>query len=279
MLMKAILICPGERAEVPFLALNGSLAAVPALGQAVVDYWMSHLACSGFKEVLLLAGHSADEVKSVVGNGSKWGMPTSINFEALELTAEQATAKYEALAFVMDCFPGHAERPLFSSYANWFAALEAWMPHAKTPDRVGVHEINSGIWVGRQAHVSSEATLRAPCWLGDHVYVGPDAVIGPHAIVESRAFLEPGAQVENSVIGPDTFVGRYVQIKDSLVWGSSLVDWRTGMESTVSDAFLLCSLHRPPPREPRPRLVNRLSEFLKSWKDDESLANDPMLIK
>jgi len=277
--MKAVLISPGERPEVPFLALNGALAAVPALGFSIVEYWMSHLACCGIKQVVISASKSPDEIGAIVGNGSRWGMAVEVCAETRELTAEQALEKYAAPASVMDCFPGLPERLLFQSYAHWFNALGAWMPHAKTPDRVGVNEVSPGVWVGRHAHIARDAILRGPCWLGDHVFVGPRAVVGPHAILENRAFLEPDAQVERSIIGPDTFVGRYVQIRDSLAWGSALVDLLQGQQTTVADAFVLCSLHRPPPRLRTPRLMDRLAEILKRWKDDEALASSAVIIK
>jgi len=277
--MKAILVCPADRTGIPFLAVNGCLATVPALGQAVVEYWMSHLACAGVKQVAVVASNKSDEVRSLVGNGSRWGMTAEVHAEARELTLEQAAEKYEGSASLMDSFPGLPEHPLFSSYAQWFAGLEKWMPRAKTPDRVGVREMSPGIWVGRHGHISSEATLHAPCWLGDNIYVGPGAVVGPHAIVENRAFLEPDSQVESSVIGPDTFVGRYVRIKDSLVAGNALVDWKTGVQTIISDAFVLCSLHRPHPQARSFRLVDRISELLRHWKDDDAIAEDPLLIK
>ena len=53
--MKSVLICPSDHLNVRLLAVDTPLAAVPALGQAVVEYWMSHLACSGVKQVLVLA--------------------------------------------------------------------------------------------------------------------------------------------------------------------------------------------------------------------------------
>src|SRR5580658_8629205 len=106
MLMKTVLICPGERPEVPLLSVEAPLALAPALGLSVVEYWMSHLACAGVKEVVLLANDRPDEVRKVVGDGSRWGIAAEVTDEALELSPEQAAEKYGATASLMDHFPG-----------------------------------------------------------------------------------------------------------------------------------------------------------------------------
>jgi hypothetical protein len=278
MLMKTILICPADSTEVPLLASEVPLTLSPAFGQSLLEYWMSSMACQGVKQVVVLASDRPEEVQRIVGNGARWGVTTEVMAEARELTPEQAAEKYGAPAHLMDHFPGLPEQPLFTSYEQWFKALETWMPRARTPDRVGAREVSPGIWVGLHGHISREARLCAPCWLGDHVYVGAGAVVGPSAILENGAFIEPKAEIKNSVIGPGTFVGQYVQITHSLAWGDKLVNLQTGLENVVSDAFLLCSLH---PRRPSPKplpLLERVSECLARWKEEAPLPAEPVLI-
>jgi NDP-sugar pyrophosphorylase family protein len=279
MLMKTILICPAERPEVPLLSLETPLAVAPALGHSVVEYWMSHLACSGIQQVVLLAHDRPDEVRKAVGNGSRWGIAVEVMAESRELTPEQAAEKYGAAASVMDHFPGLPDHPLFAGYELWFRALETWMPRARTPERVGVRELRPGIWAGLHGHISREARLCAPCWLGDHVYVGPGAIIGPGAIVENGALIEPKAEITGSVIGPATFVGQYVQINHSLVWGDTLVNWQTGDASKVSDAFLVCSLHARRPRANPVPLLERVADWLNHWREGSPLEPQPVLLK
>jgi NDP-sugar pyrophosphorylase family protein len=277
--MKSVLICPAERPEVPLLAGEAPLALAPALGHAVVEYWMSHLACAGVKQVILLAHEKPDEVRNVVGHGSRWGVAAEVIAEPTELTPEQAAEKYGAEASLMDHLPGLPDHPLFASYEYWFRALEAWIPRARTPDRVGARELRPGIWAGLRGHISRDANLCAPCWLGDHVYVGPGAFVGPGAVLENGAFVEPNAEIRSSVIGPDTFVGQFVNIENSLVWGGEVVNWHTGLESKVSDDFLLCSL-RPRRAGPKPvPLLDRVSEWLARWKEEQPLEPQPVLVK
>ena len=171
------------------------------LGQGLLEYWLTFLACARVKDVLVLAQDRIDQVEALVGAGVRWGLNVEVAATSRELTAEEALAKYgpEWTANVLDHFPELPDNPLFTSYRDWFAALQAWMPRARTPDRAGVREVQPGVWIGLHGNVSQQAELRAPCWLGDHVYVGPGAVIGPGSILESGAFVEPDAEVGESL--------------------------------------------------------------------------------
>jgi len=59
---------------------------------------------------------------------------------------------------------------------SWRSRVDACRSHV---DRVGFNEARPGIWVGCRSHVQAQAQLKAPCWIGQHVFVGPGALIGP----------------------------------------------------------------------------------------------------
>ena len=254
MLMSRLLICPSERNAVPFLSLQMPLATLPLLGQSLLEYWLSALAIEGVSQVTLLAHDRPEDVLEVVGAGERWGLQAVVLAESRELTPAEALIKYapqvegsaanQAIT-VLDHFPGVPDCPLFSSYQSWFAALSRWMPSALTADRVGVNETRPGVWSGCHAHISSQARLRPPCWIGRHAFVGAGAVLGPEAVIEDGSFVEPGAEVAQSWIGPDTFVGQFARIQGSLAWASTLVNWQTGSTAQLADPFLLCALRQP----------------------------------
>jgi len=278
--MKAILICPGARSEVGLLSEAVPLSNVPALGRSLLEYWLVHLACSGVKQVLVLANDRSEQVQALVGKGERWGLTIQVVPESRELTAAQALLKYQddienatggnALV-TMDHFPGLPEYPLFKSYADWFAGLQAWMPRAQTPDRVGVRQLAPGVWAGLHSHISPGAQLHAPCWVGENVFVGAKAVLGAGTIVEDGSFIEPAAELGHSYVGPDTFVGRYAEIKDSLAWGNTLINWKTGSLARVPDPFLLCALRASRARRSNGWLA-RLAELYARNKEDAHLV-------
>ena len=251
MLMKALLICPGRKPELSLLSRELPLAAVPMLGQSLVEYWLSDLAQGGVKEVVILASDRPEQMTTVCGTGTRWGLKVEILAEPRELTPAEALLKYapqlncvppnRCLA-VLDHFPGCAQHPLFISYAAWFKAVRSWLPKAKTLERVGIQEMQPGVFVGQQARISPEAELHPPCWIGKNVIIGERAIIGPRSIVEDGAVVDVDSEVRSSYIGQDTYVGRYAEIRDAIACGNMLLDWNTGVSLEITDGFILSSL-------------------------------------
>src|ERR1043166_6455443 len=251
--MKALLICPDRRDAVPALAETAPLANVSILGKKLIEHWLEHLFCLGAKEILVLAADRPEQAREFVGRGQRWGLRVEVWPETRELTAAEALAKYgddagwlaaPHDAIVMDHLPGLPAHRLFTSYADWFAALQAATRRSATPDRIGVREIKPGVWAGRRTRLSPKAELRAPCWLGEDVLVGDGAVVGPNAVLENKVCIERSAQISDSVVGPETFVGEFTEVRRSIACGSTLVNWQLDSTIHVSDAFLLCSLGR-----------------------------------
>jgi NDP-sugar pyrophosphorylase family protein len=267
--MKMLLICPSNRASVPLLAESSPLAAAPLLGQSLLEYWLAHMAYSGVKEALVLADDRPAYIRSIAGTGTRWGLSVRVIEESRELTPAQALLKYDKDLgtdfprdgiIVLDHFPNLPEKPLFADYATHFKSLLSWMSGARTPDRVGVKELKPDIYTDLRAHVSPDAKLQAPCWLGKNVYVGAGARVGPMSIVEDGSFIESGATVTHSLVGADTFVGKFAELSESFAQGETLVNLRTGSVTKVPDNFLLSAL-RQPRRPQSARLIDRLAEL------------------
>lgn len=245
--MKALLICPAERAPVSVLAESGPLATAPLLGQCLLEYWIEALAARGVKEFLVLASDRPNAVRAAAGDGAKWGVTVEVLPQSRELSPEEARRKFvregESVELVLlDHLPGQPGKKLFSSYAAWFDAVLSWMSRAVTPTRIGMREIHPGVWVGLHASISATAQLHPPCWIGEHAIVGPGAVVGPGAILDDRVVVERGARIVQSIVGPETFVGEMSLVLHSLAQGSTLLNWQNDSCLRVPDAFLLCSL-------------------------------------
>ena len=251
--MKTLLICPSNRPNVSVLGNTTPLVLTPALGQTLVEYWLSHLACSGVKQIQLLSNDRTEFLRELVGDGARWGMAIEVTDESRELSPAEALVKYDLQAgatngnniTVLDHFPGLTEHSLFRSYEDWFAGVRSWMPHACMPDRIGVRQLQPNVWAGLNTHISPAARIEGPCWLGKNVFIGPRVLLGPETVVEDGSLIESDAEIVGSYIGPDTLVGKCVEIKDSLTSGSTLVNWKTGSVTEVVDAFILCALRTP----------------------------------
>jgi NDP-sugar pyrophosphorylase family protein len=284
--MKTLLICPSARPTVRLLAETLPLAQVPVFGQGLVEYWLTHLACTGVKRVHLLVHDRPECLHALVGDGARWGLTVEISHEARELTPAEALLKYEQERnpapvqngiTMLDHFPGSPQHPLFNSYAGWFAAVRAWMPNALMPDRLGFRELCAGVWVGLHSKISPTARLTAPCWIGRNVFIGARAVIGPGAVIEDGSFIESDAELVGGYVGPDTLVGQCTALRNSLAWGGTLINWQTGSAVAVRDAFILSAL-RKPARAKKGGWLERMAEICSDDKEESEAFLKDLLV-
>ena len=277
--MKSILICPNQANGIPVLADTKPSATLPLLGESFLCYWLEYLASRKVTEVRLITSDDVDAIQRVLGNGSRWGVNLEIFHEVRELSAAEARKRYRPSyendwlpedVIEADHLPGLAEHKIFGGYADWFKGLSLWLPFVCQSARIGLREIRPGVWAGRRTRIGSNVEFHAPCWIGDNVRIGKKAVIGPFALLEERVVVDHAAEVANSWVGPDTFIGALTRVADSLGWGSLLINWRTGSYISVPDSFLMSSLvpeqrgdFRTPNREKRTAAATSTSPVMR----------------
>lgn len=277
--MKGLLICADGRTGTRLLGENTPSSCVPLLGQSLIEYWMAHLAASGMTEVTILASEPCVEVRTIVGNGARWGLNANVLVKPPQLGPIENLLQQESLEpapgtlpetsiAVLDHFPGAPEFPLFESYAALFQGLMAWMPRACTPDRVDAREIEPGVFVGTHSVIHPRAELRGPCWIGSRAHVGANCIIGPEAVIEQGAFIDARAEVARSIVRPNTFVGRFAVLNDCLAAGGALVDFASGVETQVPDPFVLSALRPLRPLDIAGSLASRLADLYSRHKSD-----------
>src|SRR5205085_7385779 len=66
----------------------------------------------------------------------------------------------------------------------------------------------------------------------------------PNVVVEDDTYIDDTAELADAWIGPDTYIGTLTQVKDSLAWGSALINWRTNSHIIVPDPFLMSSMEQ-----------------------------------
>jgi len=271
--MNTMLICPSEREAVRALSQQVPLSNLPAFGKALVIHWLEYLATLGIRSVSILAADRPEQVRALVGDGSRWGLRIEVFPETRELSPDEARERYlkgdttfwpanPNDANVIDHFPEFPEKPLFNSYADWFAGMVAFMPVAAHRNQVGFREAVPGVWVGPRARIAPDAQLIAPCWIGSNVVIGAHCVIGPSAFIEDRVMIESAVEISDSAVAPETFVGSLVELKNSLAHGRLLINWQTASATTVPDTFLLSSLAERKSRTKPGGILGRLCALL-----------------
>lgn len=253
--MKALVICPDRRPSVSFLCRTQPLVLAPFLGQSVLGHVLTHLAAIGVREVRVLASDRPDQIRAALNHEDSRGLQIELVTESRELSVPDARAKYgpngngwlpeDAQALIADHLPGLSVGPLFQDHSLWMAALKDALPIMGTT-RVGVRELSPGVWVGLRSRIDPTAQLHSPCWIGESTWIRAGTIVGPETYLEDRVLLDREAEVLNSWVGPDTYVGAMTRIEQSLAWGGGLLKWTTNSFIEIIDTFLLASLaHQP----------------------------------
>lgn len=265
--MKAIVICPDRSSALPFFSRTVPVALVPVLGESLLSHALTALAEAGAKEVTILAADRPEQIRRAVGRGERWGLAVQVIAESRELSIEEARAKYrpadgaEWLPLPHDVLVANraaisGKSPLTNA-RDWFAAFCEWLPAAKE-HRVGVREIQPGVWACMRTRIEEGVVLTAPCWLGEGAWVRAGARVGPDAFIEDDVMIDHDAMVSDSWVGPRTYVGALTHVERSLAWGRGLLNFESGSYLEVPDAFLLTELHPSRSARMRGSLLGRL---------------------
>lgn len=260
---KVILICPDKRPSLEALTGGVPLALAIYLGKPLIEHAFDGLAKDGVTEVLLLVSDRPSEVRDYVGDGSAWGVNVRISPESSELSVPEAATRHAAFehdaVLLLDSLPQAPKTPIIQDAETWHHSRKTLLP-LLAPNQIGAREVSPGIWYGIKARVSSTAVLHPPCWIGPNSMVGAQAIVGPHGYVESDSVIDAHATVENSTVGPRTYLGGMTHLGDSVAAGPVLVNWRNGSLTRLTDAFLLSRLD--PPQEALSSLLGRFLAIL-----------------
>ncbi len=236
--MNAVLRCSPDITTVPALARRHPLALTPFLGATVLEHALSALAAEGVKHVRIEATDRVDELRHITGRGEAWGLEIQFSDDAPDPLPPARIVE-------LDRLPQLPNQPLWRTYRDWYSAQLALLP-AMANRRVGMREMAPGVFVGLRTRVDPSATLLGPCWIGANISIGSRAVVGPGTVIEDGSYIDSSAEVSGSIVGPQTYVGAFTEVRNSFAWGRDLLNLDTGSLTEVSDRFLLAGLQRRP---------------------------------
>jgi len=98
------------------------------------------------------------------------------------------------------------------------------------------------IRIGRGARIHPSVTLIAPVHIGDGARIEADATVGPCASVGSGSFVDQGTTIRLSAVLPETYVGKELEVVESVVRGNRLASVKFGTVANVADAHLVAPM-------------------------------------
>jgi NDP-sugar pyrophosphorylase family protein len=120
-----------------------------------------------------------------------------------------------------------------------------------------LQEVNRGVYLGHHVSIDPKATIRPPVVIGDFCQIMDGAVVGPYACVGNETIVGKQAIIRNSIVGKSSYVGNMIQVVDSIVLGSSLVNLKSGVKVVITDSFLLDDISSGSPSETVESLIHR----------------------
>lgn len=100
-------------------------------------------------------------------------------------------------------------------------------------------EIQPNIWVSRNSIIHPEATLIAPVYLGPNTRVSRGVTLGPNTVVGSNCFVDAGTSIENSLILIGSYIGQSLELNQTIVARTLLVNVRLDTALDIEEDFLL----------------------------------------
>ncbi len=207
----------------------------PVCDKTLLDHWLDEAVRKGVPSVTIEAVDRPHLLRHWLDQRDLWS-------RSIEIKSQPDTSAGSE-RIVMDRLPGQAEstRPDSAPGLLWrWYDLQIDALKERSSGMVHLdHELSPGVWVGPGARIDPGATLVAPCWIGSYAMVGDKCRVGPGAFIGAGAYLDEDAEVVESIVCADTYVGSHTSLRKMAAQGGLLLDLDKGLAVEVVDPFVM----------------------------------------
>lgn len=100
-------------------------------------------------------------------------------------------------------------------------------------------EIEPGAFLSRNVVIHPTAQIQAPLYIGADVVLGPNSRVGPGVAIGKRSYVGPDCEIAQAQLGPDSWLGASLDIKNAVVWRGLIWSERHQARMPIVDAGLL----------------------------------------
>lgn len=194
----------------------------------------------------------------------RWSGWAVLAGDALRSLAVSASDANDLAAQVMASLRATGRAPLITatlstaSAAAALASLPRLFHLSPSPTGISRRPWLEDIWIGNGSRVHPSARLHAPVYIGSNVLVGENAEIGPDTAIGDGCIIDARSRIERSMLLPDSYVGRKLELADALVGGNRLINARLGVALHIPDPGFLREVYRGDRVELRASLTQRV---------------------
>ena len=105
-------------------------------------------------------------------------------------------------------------------------------------------EREPGIWISRNVAVHPSVLLVAPVYIGPDSRINRGVRIGPKVVIEGESIIDNSTSIENSLVMAGSYIGEALELNNTIVEHSLLVNVRLGASVNIAESFLLGGLKK-----------------------------------
>ncbi|RME72498.1 MAG: hypothetical protein D6781_02145 [Verrucomicrobia bacterium] len=207
----------------------------PVGTQPLLAHWMDYARRHGADQIRIYCADRPHLVRDWLEGGAFW----SCRVEVIPAPLHRFPPDIEWV----DRVPG--EKPIEPPADGaglvrwWFERNMAWLLSRDTHALLLDERHPSGGWVGPRARIHKSANLTPPFWIGADTEVGPAAAVGPGAVIGPRSVIEAKSEIRQSVVLPETIIGRHVGLDHMIVDGNIVIHAERGCRVEIPDTFIV----------------------------------------
>ncbi|WP_367026202.1 sugar phosphate nucleotidyltransferase [Methylococcus sp. ANG] len=89
---------------------------------------------------------------------------------------------------------------------------------------LGGNRVQDQVWVGEGGRIAKDATLLAPCWIGDNVHIRTGAKIGAYTVIAADADIDVHASLSRTIVMNGAFVGESADLRNCIVGDGTILE-------------------------------------------------------
>ena len=210
----------------------------PVCEKPLLAYWLDEAVRQGIESVSIEALDRPHVIRHWLDHWDLWSRSIEVHSRAVDREGKQC--------FHLNGLPGsvnsHPVNTPNELMKRWYD-LQVESLNQRAGEKIHLdYEYRPGIWLGPGVSVPEETIFIAPCWVGGYTKIGGRCRLGPHAFIGAGSFVNDDAEVIESIVCENTFVGSHITLKNMVAQGGNLIDLKRGIRVEVSENFVISSL-------------------------------------
>jgi len=143
--VKALVLSGGEGSRLRPITHTNAKQLIPIANTPILFHALQHIADAGIREVGIVVGHTAEEVKAAVGDGSSWGLAVTylpqeapLGLAHAVLTAEDYLGDEPFVMYLGDNVLLEGLRAFVEEFERHRPAAQIFLARVPEPERFGV---------------------------------------------------------------------------------------------------------------------------------------------